>query len=82
IIIAGHADQLGDPQSNMQVSKQRAQTIKTYLVGKGVPAELVDAVGEGSEKPLVKCDMQQPRAQLIQCLEPNRRVEIEVRALN
>jgi type VI secretion system protein ImpL len=82
IIIAGHADQLGDPQGNMQVSKQRAQTIKTYLVGKGVPAELVDAVGEGSEKPLVKCDMQMPRAQLIDCLEPNRRVEIEVRASN
>ncbi|WP_338581299.1 type VI secretion system membrane subunit TssM [Pseudomonas sp. MAG733B] len=82
IIIAGHADQLGDPQGNLQVSKQRAQTIKTYLVGKGVPGELVEAVGEGSNKPLVKCDMQQPRAQLIHCLEPNRRVEIEVRALN
>ncbi|WP_342655398.1 type VI secretion system membrane subunit TssM [Pseudomonas sp. F3-2] len=82
IIIAGHADQLGDPQGNLQVSRQRAQTIKTYLVGKGVPAELVEAVGEGSEKPLVKCDMQLPRPQLIQCLEPNRRVEIEVRALN
>lgn len=82
IIIAGHADQLGDPQGNLQVSRQRAQTIKTYLVGKGVPGELVEAVGEGSTKPLVKCNMQQPRAQLIQCLEPNRRVEIEVRALN
>ena len=44
--------------------------------------ELVEAIGEGSTKPLVKCDMQQPRAQLIRCLEPNRRVEIEVRALN
>ena len=82
IIIAGHADQLGDPQINKQVSKQRAQTIKTYLVGKGVPGELVEAVGEGSTKPLVKCDMQQSRAQLIECLEPNRRVEIEVRAVN
>ncbi|MHC8319057.1 type VI secretion system membrane subunit TssM [Pseudomonas sp. LB3P31] len=82
IIIAGHADQLGDPQGNLQVSKQRAQTIKTYLVGKGVPGELVEAVGEGSTKPLVKCNMQQPRAQLIECLEPNRRVEIEVRAVN
>jgi type VI secretion system protein ImpL len=82
IIIAGHADQLGDPQGNLQVSRQRAQTIKTYLVGKGVPGELVEAIGEGSTKPLVKCDMQQPRARLIQCLEPNRRVEIEVRALN
>jgi type VI secretion system protein ImpL len=80
IIISGHADQLGDLQGNLQVSKQRAQTIKTYLVGKGVPAELVEVVGEGSQKPLVKCDMQQPRAQLIKCLEPNRRVEIEVRA--
>jgi type VI secretion system protein ImpL len=82
IIIAGHADQLGDPQGNLQVSRQRAQTIKTYLVGKGVPGELVEAVGEGSNKPLVKCDMQQSRALLIRCLEPNRRVEIEVRALN
>ncbi|MGF6209411.1 type VI secretion system membrane subunit TssM [Pseudomonas sp. ADAK2] len=82
IIISGHADQLGDPQGNLQVSRQRAQTIKTYLVGKGVPGELVEAVGEGSTKPLVKCNTQQPRAQLIQCLEPNRRVEIEVRALN
>jgi type VI secretion system protein ImpL len=82
IIISGHADQLGEPQGNLQVSRQRAQTIKTYLVGKGVPGELVEAVGEGSTKPLVKCNMQQPRAQLIQCLEPNRRVEIEVRALN
>ena len=82
IIIGGHADQLGDRQGNLQVSQQRAQTIKTYLIGKGVPAALIEAVGEGSEKPLVKCDMQLPKAQLIQCLEPNRRVEIEVRALN
>ncbi|MNH23705.1 Outer membrane protein A precursor [compost metagenome] len=82
IIISGHADQLGDPQSNLQVSRQRAQTIRTYLVGKGVPGELVDAQGEGSRKPLVNCDMQMPRAQLINCLEPNRRVEIEVRGLN
>lgn len=82
IVISGHADQLGDSQGNLQVSKQRAQTIRTYLVGKGVPAELVVAQGEGSRKPLVNCDMQQPRAQLIKCLEPNRRVEIEVRGLN
>ncbi|MEG1039385.1 MAG: type VI secretion system membrane subunit TssM [Pseudomonas sp.] len=82
IIISGHADQLGDKQGNLQVSKQRAQTIRTYLVGKGVPAELVVAQGEGSRKPLVNCDLQQPRTQLIKCLEPNRRVEIEVRGLN
>ncbi|WP_409525457.1 OmpA family protein, partial [Pseudomonas sp.] len=64
------------------LAQQRAGAIKTYLVGKGLPAELVDAVGEGSNKPLVRCNMQAPRAELIQCLEPNRRVEIEVRALD
>lgn len=82
IVISGHADQLGDLHSNLQVSRQRAQTIKTYLVGKGLAAELVDVMGVGSAKPLVRCNGQLPRAELIECLEPNRRVEIEVRALN
>lgn len=82
IVISGHADQLGDSRSNLRVSQQRADTIKTYLIGKGVPARLLEAVGEGSSKPLVKCDPQLARADLIQCLEPNRRVEIEVRAQN
>lgn len=81
IVITGHADQLGDPQGNLAVSRQRAQTVRTYLIGKGVPSERVSARGEGSRKPLVNCDMQQPRAQLIKCLEPNRRVEIEVRGI-
>lgn len=82
VIIAGHADQLGDPHTNLQVSLQRAETIKTYLAGKGVPIERMVAIGKGSGKPLVHCEPQQPRTQLIQCLEPNRRVEIEVRALD
>ncbi|MCF5656239.1 OmpA family protein [Pseudomonas poae] len=80
IVIAGHADQIGDADSNLRVSRQRAETIKTYLVGKGVPQELVTAVGEGSRRPLVRCDTALPRNDLISCLEPNRRVEIEVRA--
>lgn len=79
IVITGHADQLGDPQGNLAVSLQRAKTIRTYLIGKGIPAERITARGEGSRKPLVRCDTQQPRTLLIRCLEPNRRVEIEVR---
>ncbi|MBA1245061.1 type VI secretion protein IcmF/TssM N-terminal domain-containing protein [Pseudomonas japonica] len=82
VIISGHADQLGDPHTNLQVSMQRAETIKTYLAGKGVPIERMVAIGKGSGKPLVYCEPQQSRTQLIQCLEPNRRVEIEVRALD
>lgn len=79
ITITGFADVLGNPVSNKQISLDRAQTIKRYLVGKGVPEEVVKAVGAGNDRPLVTCDGGLPRRELIQCLAPNRRVEIEVR---
>jgi len=82
ILISGHADRLGDAQGNLRVSQQRAETIRTYLAGKGIPTELLEATGEGSAKPLVQCAENLPRAALIQCLEPNRRVEIEIRVRN
>ena len=79
ITITGFADSLGNATTNRQLSLERAQTIKRYLVGKGVPDELVSAVGGGDSRPLVSCDNKLPRRDLIQCLAPNRRVEIEVR---
>ncbi|MDH4573625.1 type VI secretion system membrane subunit TssM [Salinicola acroporae] len=79
ILITGHADPIGNERANQQLSLQRAMTIRQYLIGKGVPAGLIEAKGAGSERPLVTCDRSQPRAQLIDCLAPNRRVEIEVR---
>ncbi|MBZ9556811.1 MULTISPECIES: type VI secretion system membrane subunit TssM [unclassified Modicisalibacter] len=79
ILITGHADPIGNEANNRKLSLQRAMTIRQYLVGKGVPAGLIEARGVGSERPLVTCDRDQPRAALIECLAPNRRVEIEVR---
>nr|CDQ36534.1 Outer membrane protein II [Virgibacillus halodenitrificans] len=79
ILITGHADPIGNEAANQQLSLQRAMTVRQYLIGKGVPAGLIEAKGAGSERPLVTCDDDQPRAQLIECLAPNRRVEIEVR---
>ncbi|WP_110687086.1 type VI secretion system membrane subunit TssM [Salinicola aestuarinus] len=79
IVITGHADPIGNEQTNRRLSLQRATTVRQYLVGKGVPAGLIDAKGAGSDRPLVTCDQDQPRAELIDCLAPNRRVEIEVR---
>lgn len=79
ITITGFADALGNANSNRQISQDRAETIKRYLVGKGVPEEVVKAVGAGDARPLVSCDGNMPRRELIQCLAPNRRVEIEVR---
>lgn len=79
ILITGHADPIGNEEHNRQLSLQRAMTVRQYLIGKGVPAGLIEAKGMGSERPLVSCDSNQPRARLIECLAPNRRVEIEVR---
>ncbi|MEG2964603.1 MAG: OmpA family protein, partial [Janthinobacterium sp.] len=47
-----------------------------YLVSKGVAANRLTAEGKGSTNPVVTCDNKK-RADLIKCLEPNRRVEVE-----
>ena len=80
ITITGHADQIGSAQTNKRLSLERAQTVRTYLIGKGVTPEMVEAVGAGSERPLVQCESQLGRSERIRCLAPNRRVEIAVRA--
>ena len=82
ITVTGHADQIGSAETNRRLSLERAQTVRTYLIGRGMAPELIEAEGAGSERPLVECDGNLNRAERIRCLAPNRRVEIEVRALN
>ncbi|MFB4202290.1 hypothetical protein KBTX_02331 [wastewater metagenome] len=78
VIITGHADRVGSDSANRRLSLQRARTVRRYLIGRGVPSGLVEADGVGSSRPLVTCGDDLPRARLIDCLAPNRRVEIEV----
>lgn len=77
IRITGHTDRLGDEAYNRKLSQQRAETVRRYLVGKGVPAGVISAVGAGESQPVKECSSL-PRQELIECLKPNRRVEIEV----
>jgi OOP family OmpA-OmpF porin len=74
--ITGHADRLGSDKYNQKLSEQRAQSVKAYLVGKGIAADRLNAVGKGESSPVVECN-DKKRADLIKCLEPNRRVEVE-----
>lgn len=74
--IVGYTDRLGAPAYNQKLSQRRADAVKAYLVGKGVPSSRLNAEGKGSSNPVVQCD-QKNRAALITCLEPNRRVEVE-----
>jgi OOP family OmpA-OmpF porin len=52
--------------------------VVAYLKSKGVKAGSFTAAGMGDTKPVVDCDMKQPKEALKACLAPNRRVEVEV----
>ena len=76
VVISGYADRIGSAKYNQKLSQQRADSVKEYLVAHGVAANRLSAEGKGSTNPVVTCDNKK-RADLIKCLEPNRRVEVE-----
>jgi OOP family OmpA-OmpF porin len=76
VTISGYADRLGSDKYNQKLSERRANAVKDYLVSKGVAANRLTAVGKGESNPVVECT-DKKRADLIKCLEPNRRVEVE-----
>ncbi|HET7363628.1 MAG TPA: OmpA family protein [Burkholderiales bacterium] len=78
INVNGHADRLGTAQYNQQLSEKRAQAVRAYLVSKGVDAGKVETFGFGKTTPLKSCPDQKSRKALIECLAPNRRVEVEI----
>lgn len=76
VMVTGHTDRLGSDAYNQKLSERRANQVKAYLVTKGVSAERLHAVGKGETEPVVACDGIKGRKKLIECLQPNRRVEL------
>jgi OOP family OmpA-OmpF porin len=74
--INGFTDRLGSDKYNLKLSQRRAEAVRSYLVGKGVDGSRLKAHGLGKANPVVECH-QKKRAELIACLAPNRRVEVE-----
>ncbi len=78
VVITGHTDRLGSDKYNQKLSERRAEAVKAYLVSKGIDGSRLTAQGKGKSQPVVQCnDKKMKRADLIKCLEPNRRVEID-----
>ena len=80
ITVIGHADRFGSANYNQILSEQRAATVKAYLVRKGISPEIVLAEGKGDTQPVTKKDQcpSDKSPQAIACLQPDRRVEVEV----
>jgi OOP family OmpA-OmpF porin len=76
--ITGHADRLGTAAGNDALSVSRARTVQAVFARSGVSGDMIQVRGEGSRYPLVACPDSVSRAALVTCLQPNRRVEVEV----
>ena len=77
VIAVGHADRIGSDAYNMKLSVRRADSVKAYLVSKGIAASRIYTEGKGKRQPVKECKGDKKTKELIACLEPNRRVETE-----
>src|SRR5262245_49536668 len=71
VIAIGHADSVGSDAYNQRLSVRRAESVKAYLVSKGIEANRVYTEGKGEKQPVADNKTADGRAK-------NRRVEIEV----
>jgi len=82
ITVTGYTDRIGSHDYNMKLSTRRAEAVKSYLVEtSGIPADKVTAQGADGSDPVTKpedCPGAKRTPKLIACLQPDRRVDIEV----
>jgi OOP family OmpA-OmpF porin len=84
VIAIGHADSIGSDAYNQRLSVRRAESIKAYLVSKGIEPNRVYTEGKGEKQSLTagKCKNMgkehRSNKKMVDCLGPDRRVEIEV----
>jgi len=71
VMIEGNTDSIGSDAYNMKLSERRANSVRSYLVKEGVPANILDTVGYGESRPIATNTTAEGRAQ-------NRRVEFKV----
>ena len=71
VVVEGHTDDVGSAQYNMQLSRERAQSVASYLASSGVAGARLQVVGMGESQPIASNASEAGRAQ-------NRRVEIRI----
>lgn len=80
ISVVGYTDRLGSDAYNQQLSEQRTDVVKDYLVSEGIEASRISAEGKGHAQPNMTADECQGErsAEVIACLQPDRRVVVSM----
>ncbi|MDR2365436.1 MAG: OmpA family protein [Zoogloeaceae bacterium] len=84
IVAVGHTDRIGSDRYNQQLSEKRADAVKQYLIGKGIEANRIYTEGKGKTQPVTGDQCKNLGAEngrnknLVECLQPDRRVDIEI----
>jgi OmpA-OmpF porin, OOP family len=78
--VTGHTDRLGPHDYNLKLSERRAQAVREYLIQDGVASGKIAARGVDGADPVTgsACKGNKPTPALIACLQPDRRVDVEV----
>lgn len=84
ILAVGHTDRIGRDAYNQTLSEKRAAAVKEYLVSKGIEPNRIYTEGKGRTQPVTGDQCKKMGAEngrnkkLVECLQPDRRVDIEL----
>ncbi len=77
VLISGHTDRIGSDKYNQALSERRAAAVKSYIESQGIEAGRLSMVGTGESEPVEACKGVYGK-KAIECLQPNRRVVVEI----
>ncbi len=80
-IVVGHTDRIGSREYNLGLSQRRAESVRDYLVQGGIPASTITARGVANDESVLSssdCRGLGSNAATIECLQPDRRVVVEI----
>jgi outer membrane protein OmpA-like peptidoglycan-associated protein len=78
-LVAGYADRIGTGSYNERLSQKRAEAVKDYLIQKGiVNASVAETRWYGANNPATNCPAGLSRPELIDCLQKDRRVQVDI----
>ena len=85
IVAVGYTDRIGSDAYNLKLSQQRANSVKAYLVSKGIPADKIYTEGKGKANPVTGTTCNKiggaqngSNKKLVDCLQPDRRAVLEI----